>query len=46
MSTMSGIPSLSRLLDAFRYGPLEHPARLAGDQAKLAQIARIRARAE
>jgi hypothetical protein len=29
-----------------RYGPLEHPARLAGDQAKRAQIARIRARAE
>jgi hypothetical protein len=29
-----------------RYAPLEHPARLAGDQAKLAQIARIRARAE
>ena len=29
-----------------RYGHLEHLARLAGDQAKLAQIARIRARAE
>ena len=33
-------------VDTDRYGPLEHLARLAGDQAKLAQIARIRARAE
>jgi len=33
-------------LETDRYGPLEHPARLAGDQAELAQVARIRARAE
>jgi hypothetical protein len=29
-----------------RYGPLEHPARLAADRAEFAQVARIRARAE
>jgi hypothetical protein len=33
-------------VDTDRYGPLEHLARLAGDQAKLAQIARIRAHGE
>ncbi len=33
-------------VDTDRYGPLKHLARFAGDQAKLALIARIRARAE